>query len=487
MIGDLLKSASRVALVAVASITVSGVAAQAADLGGNCCADLEERVAELEATAARKGNRKVSLTVYGQVNEAVIFWDDGSERNAYVVSNNASRTRFGFRGDAKITSDISAGYLLEIGVRYVNSSNRNQNADGAGGNLNAFDIRHSAWYVDSKSLGRVWVGKTSTATDGITEINLANINSGNADISGWNQGFFLRGRVGNTVPFVAGTAPNFGTTKSNVTWGALQSSWNNNVGEGDRNNLVRYVTPTFAGFIASASWSEDDKIDAALRYAGEFSGIRVAAGIGYQVKSDVNGGDGGNGCANAQGNANGSAIAAISNVNCSALGLSASVMHVGTGLFVTGAYGEAKDKNRSALYTPVLGAAGAATVSDKDKMFSIQAGIEQKWFSLGKSTLWGEYIKSTTGGSIGANGGAASFANGDAFLNGVIAAQAFITGSEVKTIGIGFNQSIDAAAADWYIHARKMEGTTSVRTVAGATGSGGNDFKAVMTGMIVRF
>ncbi|WP_334148124.1 hypothetical protein [Hyphomicrobium sp.] len=40
----------------------------AADLGGDCCADLEERIAELEATTARKGNRKVSLEVYGHVN-----------------------------------------------------------------------------------------------------------------------------------------------------------------------------------------------------------------------------------------------------------------------------------------------------------------------------------------------------------------------------------------------------------------------------------
>jgi len=41
------------------------VSANAADLGGDCCADLEERVAELEATIARKGNRKVSLTLSG--------------------------------------------------------------------------------------------------------------------------------------------------------------------------------------------------------------------------------------------------------------------------------------------------------------------------------------------------------------------------------------------------------------------------------------
>ena len=47
--------------LAAAGLSAGGLAtsANAADLGGNCCADLEERVAELEATTARKGNRKV--------------------------------------------------------------------------------------------------------------------------------------------------------------------------------------------------------------------------------------------------------------------------------------------------------------------------------------------------------------------------------------------------------------------------------------------
>ena len=49
--------------LAASMIVFATVGAFAADLGGNCCADLEERIAELEATTARKGNRKVSLTV----------------------------------------------------------------------------------------------------------------------------------------------------------------------------------------------------------------------------------------------------------------------------------------------------------------------------------------------------------------------------------------------------------------------------------------
>ena len=51
--------------------------AEAADLGGDCCADLEERIAELETTTARKGNRKVSVTITGYVTKQIIFWDDG--------------------------------------------------------------------------------------------------------------------------------------------------------------------------------------------------------------------------------------------------------------------------------------------------------------------------------------------------------------------------------------------------------------------------
>lgn len=41
-------------LGAVGVVLGASVSAKAADLGGNCCADLEDRVAELEATTARK-------------------------------------------------------------------------------------------------------------------------------------------------------------------------------------------------------------------------------------------------------------------------------------------------------------------------------------------------------------------------------------------------------------------------------------------------
>ena len=68
----------------------------------------------------------MSLEVSGHVNEAVLWWDDGAESNAYIVTNDNSRTRFRFKGKAKIDKDWEAGYQIEIGIRTANSKRANQ-------------------------------------------------------------------------------------------------------------------------------------------------------------------------------------------------------------------------------------------------------------------------------------------------------------------------------------------------------------------------
>ena len=111
-----MKNYSLSALVA-AGLLAGGLAtsANAADLGGNCCADLEERIAELEATTARKGNRKVSLTVSGWVGQQITFWDDGVEINTYIHDLGTTLgSHVKFTGSAQISPGWSAGYVLQI-------------------------------------------------------------------------------------------------------------------------------------------------------------------------------------------------------------------------------------------------------------------------------------------------------------------------------------------------------------------------------------
>lgn len=432
MIGGLFKSASRVAIVAAAGILAGGVAAQAADLGGNCCADLEERVAELEATTARKGNRKVSLTVYGQVNKALLWHDDETDVPALIANggtdinkayrpnrlsvqdNDAGVSRFGFKGEAKVTSDVALGYRLEAEWSTGNSSA-------------AISTRHNHLYVKSASLGTLHVGQTSSATDGIFEINLA---STTQTFSGMDEGADV-------------------STVINV-YGALMN------GDGARVNGVHYVSPTFAGFAVSASWIEGgqfngtapntddvylDGWDVALRYAGEFNGVRFAAGIGYR-QQDVTVDEFG-----LQPQNNERQTVTISG--------SASVMHVPTGLYLSGAYAD-YDADGGPALTPDADCAGgggcAGTMfelaSIDRSMWAVQGGIQQKFNALGNTTVFGEY------GQIDVD----------------------LINRDLSYWGLGINQGIDAAAAQLYLNYRHYD-----------TDGIGLDTNIVVGGLLITF
>ena len=72
MFGGLTKTSSRIAIAAALGLTLGGFAfkaspAQAADLGGDCCADLEERVAELARMLGGDGEtaRRHARTLLG--------------------------------------------------------------------------------------------------------------------------------------------------------------------------------------------------------------------------------------------------------------------------------------------------------------------------------------------------------------------------------------------------------------------------------------
>jgi hypothetical protein len=487
MIGGPLKSVGRVALGAAAAV-LSSVAAQGADFGGDCCADLEERVAELEGTAVRRGNSRVSLTIGGQVNEALLFWDDGVEDNLYVVTNENSRTRFRFVGDAKVTADWSAGYLLEIGAHIANSESVSQFVDDDTPETASLSLRHSAWYLDSKTLGRILVGHTGSATDGITEINLSNAGIiGNSEVTNWNGGFFLRRDDGELL---AGL--NSGELKG-LTWSGILSQANSNVGEGDRRNLVKFVSPNTFGFILQAAAGEDDFWDVALRYAGEFAGFRIATGVGYQRWTDGNatarlpdgggffhtGSQGDRGCADLDfvnaSNGDGS------DVDCHAVGLSGSIMHLGTGLYVHGSYGFLEDENRQALFAANL----IPDADDRDEHWYIQAGVEQRLFAPGKTTMYGEFFHADTGAGLD-NGNVRE-------LNGIsnFGLNTFIASSEVDVWGFGVVQSIDAAAMDLYIGYRQYSADVTTVTVLNDEAHDdkldAKDFQAVMAGGLIRF
>jgi hypothetical protein len=147
-------------VAAIAAVDLQ--AAQGADLGGDCCADLEERIAELVATTAREGDRKVTLTITGYVTKQIVFWDDGVERNARISDIGPTQaTNFRLTGEAAIAPGWKAGYLMRIQDLTDNSMGLSQSVRSVNQGLN---VQMSYWYVASKEFGKLSVGKNALAS-----------------------------------------------------------------------------------------------------------------------------------------------------------------------------------------------------------------------------------------------------------------------------------------------------------------------------------
>ena len=459
VVGGLLKSTSRLALVAAAGILVGGITlspAKAADLGGDCCADLEERVAELEATTVRKGNRKVSLTLSGQVNRALLYWNDGHNADVYQVDNALSSTRFRMTGSAKIHASLTVGFSIEmdigIGSRSLQVNQLDSNGSSAGlagingGGDYALRMRLAQWWMQHAQLGKLTVGRLSSASDGTAGLDLGDI-VGTATAhdhqDGGGAGMFLR---------LKGVGGEQGLL--NVT---LQRFWGFDEDIGGRWNGIRYDSPTIAGFTLSAAWGQDDRYDVGLRYAGEFSGLRLVAAVGYGWdRSEELSGD----------------ASVISTVNSDTgtqdkteLQASMSAWHVPTGIFLNVSY-------RQISFDGTMQVAGGqhqnflfgTQVNRPDvKTLWIAAGIKKNFFGVGFTSLYGEYGKMEDGSTGISRGGLAATvaANGGSAI--------YLSDTSGTMWGLGIVQQIDAAAMELYLAYRHYSFDATGCTTAAST------------------
>ncbi len=427
--------------------------AAAADLGGDCCADLEERVAELEATTARKGNRKVSLTVSGWVNENLVWFDDGAESNAYIGTNPVEQSRFRFVGEAKITPDWSAGYTLEIGVWGGNSTGWNQDSpDGSGtttGVANSTLVRKSSWYLKSSIYGKVSVGQEATATYHLLD---------DADTTMTRNFYDGEGAPDYARPFFLidkATGKRIKSAGTSLTWSSVLRGFNNSTdGDSGRRNIVRYDSPVFAGFNIAASWGEDDIWDMALIYKTHFGDFDFNARAGYGASGD--------GVASA---CHDSTSAPDNAISCEWWGVSAFIQHTPTGLYAFAGYGDQNDGSNDPKVAALLH-------DDDSRNWFIQGGIEKKWFPLGKTNFFGEYRRDEAGSNV-------SFA-------GTPSVQTVLTeGANVNFWAIGAAQNLEAAETTLYLVYQHTDGDV---TLGGApTSTDIHSLQQVIAGAKINF
>ncbi|HKZ95964.1 MAG TPA: porin [Hyphomicrobiaceae bacterium] len=419
-----------VAVLAAAFICSGAAQAVAADLGGSCCADLEQRIAELEATAARKGTRKVSLTISGYAAHQITFWDDGKEENAYLWGMGPTQaTHFKLNGQATISPGWTAGYLMRIQDLSSNPFGSNQTTPNSDQGLN---VQMSYWYLQNTDLGKVSVGKMAHAGKSaamFTDLSGTQIAASYVLFDG--AGFFVR---------------NAGAL-TGVTWGNLGFCYSQaRPWGGDCNGIVmegvRYDSPTLAGFTVSASWGEDDFWDLAARYGGEIAGFKLAGGIAYSRNTSE------------RTQLPLAPFTGFAVKSSDYFQIGGYAQHLASGLFVHAAYGR-EDNSDTLLAT--------GRVPEDGRHWYVKGGLRKKWLPLGHTVLWGEYA---------------------AYLDqlGPAALATGATGSEFDRWGGGLAQEIDAAAMTLWAKYRRYEAE-----VAGGTLTDVDDADFLGIGALINF
>jgi hypothetical protein len=485
MFGGLTKTSSRIAIAAALGLTLGGIAmkaspAKAADLGGDCCADLEERVAELEATTVRKGNKKVSVTLSGWVVKTVNWWDDGDLESFAVGDKDYDlASRFAITGTATIAPGWTGGFNLTVtapGNNVLSGGNTfgilsNQFNDVTGGVNADINALYSYIYVKSDKYGALNWGLLSPASDNPAVL---------ADISGTvieSNAVFFEGPLFNLRP---NGAPGSYAGLSGDTWlNFLTCTANGGVGAdcfGVARPAVLYQSPTWGGFRFETSYGtvpipntpDHSFWDIAAMYNGDWGDFKVSAAYAFTW----------------------SETAAIANPtipfpnenNFHQVG--ATVMHVPSGL---GVYGEFEAEQTD-------------FVPDSD-MWYVKPFIKRTWLPAGATVFYGEYgqYNDQYANLVGVGQCAALGLPGTnigAFCGAVgapVFGDVFVTSSEVQRWGLGVVQEIDSAAMHLFARWQHQDigiDFRGVNFVTGASqniGQGFNDWDDFQVGGIMFF
>lgn len=433
-------SAISLALALGLSVAAPAQLARAADLGGDCCSDLEERVATLESTTVKTGNRKISMKISGWVNAGVVWWSDGfkshderdpalfdSNTNLYVVNNSTSQTRVNITGEGKIRDGLTAGYSMSIRpwgdkLDSVSQIDHNPNRD-------SISVRDTYVFLDSKSFGKLQLGLQDSAADGAWYQDLGGSSTwiSNMNPGGWNGSFYLRDDAGHLA---------------NVTWGDL----NQELSDGQVPRLA-YFSREVAGFQLAASVGGDDTHAVAVYYSGSHDSWNLKAGIGYDVshRSDA-----------IDSQSVGTGLTDATHANLQQLAMSGSLYESRSGLYGTLGWSRA--------YSAIDGRGPATNWYGK-------AGWRRNVSGMGETNLYGEYDRSI-----------------DVLANN----------TQAHVWGAGVVQDIDAIGSSMYLGYRHSELDTALtggslvltpgQIVADAAGLVPKQhFDAVLAGMVLQF
>jgi hypothetical protein len=222
-----------------------------------------------EAKMVMGGSDKVSVKISGQFSRQITYLDDGSSARFRHMDSNFSSSRFRIHADSKINADLSVSALAEIAFDDNRNALSNTGEFGARTG-NDLQTRWAQIAFTHKALGKLQMGAGSNAADGVMNL----------------EAHGVYGALPSDVGLVAN--PQYRTTAGQLS--GVNMIFNADPDMSGRMPRLRYDTPTFYGFKASASHSDNQTTEAAVWYSGTMFDTKLKGALGI---TDCGGATGG--------------------------------------------------------------------------------------------------------------------------------------------------------------------------------------------------
>jgi predicted porin len=234
-----------------------------------------------QATTVQSG-QSLQIQLYGQVNRALMFADDGVQSKTFFVDGESSGTRFGITGSAQVAPGLRAGARFEVEWQSNSSDQVRMNApsDSPGLAERWFDV-----WVEG-GWGRINLGQGSGGADDASTIDLSGTALANGVcVCDWGGNLQWRTSAGGVL------GPTLGNTHNNNDFES-------------RYDRVMYTTPVFGGFRAQVSTGQksatlgagpqntSEANEASIWWSGKLAGeLQAALGWSEEKNNVLPGGE----------------------------------------------------------------------------------------------------------------------------------------------------------------------------------------------------
>lgn len=222
---------------------------------------------------ASSANPRSSIKLGGQINRMAAFRDNGKKNQIEYLDSTASSTRVNVTGTTNINPKLKVQGVIETELTDgVQSFSSDVDIGSAPAGYSFADTnpilrnrRLEAVFTHDK-FGTMYLGKGSTSSDGVSEVDF----SGTSAVSNASEG-----------------ANNLGgfrfynkTSRTSLSQRIASDAFRNMDGL-QRANRIRYDSPSMKGLVFGLTHTNDEQSDQSIKYAGNFGKTKVGAAVAH--------------------------------------------------------------------------------------------------------------------------------------------------------------------------------------------------------------